>query len=67
MLATYLESCGSDLGKSLLPLSLRKGLCCLYLLPASAPCPFPSLHVPRQPLKLLIFGKTVGLPLKAGQ
>lgn len=48
MLATYLESHAADLGKSLLPLSLRKGLCCLYLLSASTPCLFPSLHTPTQ-------------------
>lgn len=67
MLATYLESHAADLGKSLLPLSLRKGLCCLYLLSASTPCLFHSLHTPRQSLKLLIFGRTVGLALKAEQ
>lgn len=66
-LATYLESHGADLGKSLLPLSLRKGLCCLSLLSASTLCLFPFLHTPRHPLKLLIFGRTVGLPLKADQ
>lgn len=66
-LTTYLESHGADLGESLFPLFLRKGLCCLYLLSASALCSFPSLHTPRQPLKLLVFGTTLSLPLKAEQ
>lgn len=46
MSATYLESSRADLGKSLLSLSPKQGLCCLYLLldgvhisPVPAPSP----------------------------
>lgn len=37
------------------------------VLPLPAVCLFPSLHTPRQPLKGLVFGVSVGLPLQAEQ